>query len=106
MTKERSRLHSLAEAVDRRVSVLAGAAIYTEDDGRDALSTGVDFIALGRALIIEPEWVQKIAAGSGSFIRTMLKFEDRETLTMPLPFWNTIWNAPGWFPGVVAGSER
>ena len=106
MTKERSRLHYIAEAVDRRVSVLAGGAIYTEDDGRDALSTGVDFITLGRALIIEPEWVQKIAAGSGSLIRTMLKFEDRETLTMPLPFWNTIWNAPGWFPGVVAGSER
>ncbi len=106
MTKERSRLHYIAEAVDRRVSVLAGGAIYTEDDGRDALSTGVDFITLGRALIIEPEWVQKIAAGSGSLIRTMLKFEDRETLTMPLPFWNTIWNAPGWFPGVVPGSER
>ena len=55
MKKERSRLHYIAEAVDRRVPVLASGAIYTEDDGRDALSTGVDFITLGRALIIEPE---------------------------------------------------
>ena len=103
MAKDRSRLAYIAEAVAGRVPVLAGGAIYTEEDGRNALATGVDFITLGRALIIEPEWVQKIAAGSGSTIRTTLKPEDREALTMPQPFWTTIWNAPGWSPGVVAG---
>ena len=101
MTKDRSRLCYIAEAVGGRVPVLAGGSIYTEEEGRDALATGVDFITLGRALIIEPEWVQKIASGSGSTIRTTLKPEDREALTMPQPFWNTVWNAPGWFPGVV-----
>ena len=106
MTKDRSRLEYIAEAVDGRAPVLAGGAIYTEEDGRNALATGVDFITLGRALIIEPEWVQKIAAGSGSSIRTVLRSHDREALTMPQPFWTTIWNAPGWFPGVVAGAER
>ena len=100
MTKDRSRLCYIAEAVGGRVPVLAGGAIYTEEDGRDAMATGVDLITLGRALIIEPEWVQKVAAGSGATIRTRLKPEDREALTMPLPFWNTVWNAPGWFPGV------
>ena len=101
MTKDRSRLEYIAEAVGGRVPMLAGGAIYTEEEGRDALATGVNFITLGRALIIEPEWVQKVAAGSGSTIRTMLKPEDREALTMPQPFWNTVWNAPGWFPGVA-----
>lgn len=101
MTKDRSRLCYIAEAAGGRVPVLAGGAIYTEAEGRDALATGVDFITLGRALIIDPEWVQKVAAGSGSTIRTMLNSEDREALTMPQPFWNTIWNAPGWFPGVA-----
>ena len=106
MIKDRSRLHYIAEAVGGRVPVLAGGAIYTEAEGRDALATGVDFITLGRALIIEPEWVQKVATGSGSTIRTTLKSEDREALTMPHPFWTTIWNAPGWFPGVRAATER
>lgn len=101
MTKDRSRLYYIAEAAAGRVPVLAGGAIYTEEDGRDAMATGVDFITLGRALIIEPEWVQKVAAGSGSTIRTTLKAEDREALTMPQPFWTTVWNAPGWFPGVA-----
>ena len=100
MTKDRSRLYSIAEAVAGRVPVLAGGAIYTEEDARAALATGVNFITLGRALIIEPEWVQKIAAGSGSTIRTTLEPDDRELLTMPQPFWNTVWKAPGWFPGV------
>ena len=106
MTKDRSRLYYIAEAVDGRVPVLAGGAIYTEEEGRNALATGIDFITLGRALIIEPEWVQKVAAGSGSTIRTTLRSCDREALTIPQPFWTTIWNAPGWFPGVVAGAER
>ena len=101
MTKDRSRVEYIAEAVGGRVPVLAGGAIYTEEDGRAAMATGVDFITLGRALIIEPEWVQKVAARSGSTIRTTLKSEDREALTMPQPFWNTVWNAPGWFPGVA-----
>ena len=106
MMKDRSRLYYIAEAVGGRVPVLAGGAIYTEEDGRNALATGVDFITLGRALIIEPEWVQKIAAGSGPSIRTVLRSHEREALTMPQPFWTTIWNAPGWFPGVVAGAVR
>ena len=101
MTKDRSRLYSIAEVVGGRVPVLAGGAIYTEEHGRAAMATGVDFITLGRALIIEPEWVQKVAADWGSTIRTTLRAEDRETLTMPVPFWNTIWNTPGWFPGVA-----
>ena len=106
MTKERSRLCYIAEAVGGRVPVLAGGAIYTEEEGRDALATGVDFITLGRALIIEPEWVQKIASGSAHTIRTTLRPQDRLALTMPQPFWDTVWKAPGWFPGVVAESEQ
>ena len=106
MAKDRSRLYFIAEAVGGRVPVLAGGAIYTEEDGRSALATGVDFITLGRALIIEPEWVQKVAAGAGSSIRALLRSEDREALTMPQPFWKTIWSAPGWFPGVEAQKEQ
>ena len=106
MPKDRSRLYYIAEAVAGRVPVLAGGAIYTEEDGRNALATGVDFITLGRALIIEPEWVQKVAARSGSSIRTVLRAHDREALTMPQQFWTTIWNAPGWFPGVVAEADQ
>ena len=105
MTKDRSRLNYIAEAVGQRVPVMAGGAIFTEEDGREALATGVDFITLGRALIIEPEWVQRVASGSGAAIRTELRTGDREALTMPQPFWDTIWRAPGWFPGVVATPE-
>ena len=106
MTKNRSRLCYIAEAVGGRVPVFGGGSIYTEEDGRNALATGVDFITLGRALIIEPEWVQKVAAGSGATIRTTLGSADREALTMPRPFWDTIWRAPGWFPGVAARTEQ
>lgn len=100
MAKDRSRLCFLAEAVAGRVPLLAGGEIHTEDDALAALNTGIDFITLGRALIIDPEWVQKVATGVPGTIRTKLEAGQREALTIPEPFWKTIWSAPGWFPGV------
>lgn len=101
MSADRSRLCYIAETVAGRVPVLAGGSIYTEEEALDALATGIDFVTLGRALIIEPDWVQKVAGGASSTIRTLLKSDEREKLTIPKPFWTVIWNAPGWFPGVA-----
>jgi 2,4-dienoyl-CoA reductase-like NADH-dependent reductase (Old Yellow Enzyme family) len=100
MPKDRSRLSYIAEAVAGRVPVLGGGAVSTEADALEALATGIDFVTLGRALIIEPEWVQKVATGQSASIRTALRSSEREALTLPIPFWKVIWNAPGWFSGV------
>jgi 2,4-dienoyl-CoA reductase-like NADH-dependent reductase (Old Yellow Enzyme family) len=100
MAKDRSRLCFLAEAVAGRVPLLAGGEIHTEADALEALETGIDFVTLGREMIIDPEWIQKVAAGAPETIRTKLKAGQREELSIPEPFWETIWKAPGWFPGV------
>ncbi|TCM07417.1 NADH-dependent flavin oxidoreductase [Sphingomonas sp. PP-CC-3G-468] len=100
MQKDRSRLCHIAQTVAKRVPVLAGGAIYTEADAHEALAMGVDFVTMARALIIDPEWVQKVATGQSGSIRSLLAPDEREALTMPAPFWNVIWKAPGWFPGV------
>ncbi|WJY15499.1 hypothetical protein PCO82_01935 [Pectobacteriaceae bacterium CE90] len=100
MPTDRSRLCFLAEAVAGRVPLLAGGEIHTEADALDALQTGIDFVTLGREMIIDPEWVQKVTAGVPETIRTKLEAGQRQELTIPEPFWETIWKAPGWFPGV------
>ena len=58
----------------------------------------LEFIALGREIIMEPEWVNKIQSGKISEIRTTLSKNDRESLDIPEPLWNAIINTPGWFP--------
>lgn len=57
-------------------------------------------LALGRGLIIEPHWVQKLAEGKEDTIATTLNKEKQKELVIPDPLWNAIINAPGWFPGV------
>lgn len=57
-------------------------------------------IALGRELIMEPDWVEKVEQGRESEIRTTLSKNDRETLVIPEPLWQAIINTPGWFPVV------
>lgn len=100
MPKDKSRLALIAARIGGRVPVLAGGSIYTEKQALEALEAGADVVTLGRALIIEPEWVQKVAQPNSGALRTSLAPEDRDALTVPEPFWRTIWNAPGWFPGV------
>jgi len=57
-------------------------------------------MALGRELIIDPDWVQKIAEGKEAEIVTKIDKDKREELVIPDPLWNAIINTPGWFPGV------
>jgi 2,4-dienoyl-CoA reductase-like NADH-dependent reductase (Old Yellow Enzyme family) len=64
------------------------------------LETGVPLIALGRELIIDPEWVQKVEQGRESEIVTKINKNHQHELEIPDPLWQAIIHTPGWFPGV------
>jgi len=93
------RLTLISKKIAGRTVLLGGGSIYTADDGLVALQTGVDLITLGREMIMDPEWVEKIVQGKEDQIITTMRKGTREELEIPLPFWETIWKAPGWFPG-------
>jgi 2,4-dienoyl-CoA reductase-like NADH-dependent reductase (Old Yellow Enzyme family) len=44
------------EALPREVAVLAAGAIWTPEDAAAVLGQGADFVALGRAAILNPDW--------------------------------------------------
>ncbi|BBH20689.1 putative NADH-dependent flavin oxidoreductase YqiG [Paenibacillus baekrokdamisoli] len=96
----KTRFQWIQETVGERVPVIGVGSIHTADDALKVFQTGVPLIALGRELIIEPDWVQKIAEGRESEIQTTLTKEDQERLVVPTPLWQAIVNAPGWFPVV------
>ncbi|WP_077622349.1 NADH-dependent flavin oxidoreductase [Sediminibacillus massiliensis] len=96
----KTRIDHLQETIDNRVPLIGVGSIYTAEDARHALESGVPLLALGRELIIDPDWVQKVAEGKEDEIITELDKDKQEQLVVPDPLWNIITTTPGWFPGV------
>ncbi|GAA0492360.1 NADH-dependent flavin oxidoreductase [Salinibacillus aidingensis] len=96
----KSRIAYLLEVINHRVPLIGVGSIYSADDAIQALQTGVPLLALGRELIIDPDWVQKISEGKEEEIITELNKNHQEELVVPDPLWNIITNTPGWFPGI------
>ncbi|SET53244.1 2,4-dienoyl-CoA reductase [Salinibacillus kushneri] len=96
----KSRIAYLLETINNRVPLIGVGSIYTADDAKNALDTGVPLLALGREIIIDPDWVQKLAEGKEEEIITELDTDKQKELVVPDPLWNIITNTPGWFPGI------
>lgn len=96
----KTRIDYLLETIDNRVPLIAVGSIYSADEARNAFKTGVPLLALGRELIIDPDWVQKVAENKEHEIVTKLDKTKQQELVIPDPLWNIITNSPGWFPGV------
>lgn len=94
------RIQHLLEKIDNRVPLIGVGSIHTPDEAVKALETGVAMVALGRELIMEPDWVQKVQEGKESEIATSLSKKDQDVLVIPDPLWQAIVNTPGWFPVV------
>ncbi|SEN85756.1 2,4-dienoyl-CoA reductase [Mesobacillus persicus] len=96
----KTRMDHLLETINNRVPLIGVGSIYSAEDARKAFNTGVPLLALGRELIIDPDWVQKILEGKEDEIVTKLDKNKQKELVVPDPLWNIITNTPGWFPGV------
>ncbi|WP_123042705.1 NADH-dependent flavin oxidoreductase [Cohnella candidum] len=93
-----TRMQWIQQRVGQKKPIIGVGAIRTPDDSLKALKTGVPLIALGRELIMEPDWVGKIGGGNDTDVMTTLNPADQERLFIPDPLWNAIMNTPGWFP--------
>ncbi|ERN51439.1 NADH-dependent flavin oxidoreductase [Alkalihalophilus marmarensis] len=93
-----SRVTMIQERVGNKVPIIGVGSLHTPDDVKKALDTGVPFVSLGRELIMEPKWIEKVQAGQESDIATTLSRKDQETLVIPDVLWSAITNTPGWFP--------
>ncbi|MDW7617405.1 NADH-dependent flavin oxidoreductase [Peribacillus simplex] len=97
---DRPRIEIIKERVGDQVPVIGVGSIYTADDAIKALQSGVPLIALGRELIIDPEWVQKVEQGRETEILTKINKDNQQQLDIPDPLWQAIIHSPGWFPGI------
>lgn len=65
------------------VPLIGIGSIEHPADAEAALADGADLAAIGRELLREPQWVQKVAAGDTNSIRTQLSPSDMDELAIP-----------------------
>jgi 2,4-dienoyl-CoA reductase-like NADH-dependent reductase (Old Yellow Enzyme family) len=97
---DRSRMEIIQERVGSKVPVIGVGSLYSAEDVIKAFGTGVPLLALGRELIIDPDWVEKVETGRENEIETKIDHGAQARLVVPDPLWQAIVNTPGWFPGV------
>ena len=65
------------------VPLIGIGSVEHPDEAEEVLQDGADLIAIGRELIREPKWVQKVAIGDIASIRTKLSPLDMDELAIP-----------------------
>lgn len=96
---EKSRTQLLAEYIAGRIPLVGVCNIQTGADVDKVMSeAGADLIAVGRALVVDPHWVEKVQHNNESSIRRELTIDDQQEAVIPIPLWKLILEVEGWFP--------
>jgi 2,4-dienoyl-CoA reductase-like NADH-dependent reductase (Old Yellow Enzyme family) len=95
---KRLRAPMIYEHIGKRKPVIGVGSVRTPEDALRLLACGVPLLAIGRELLMEPDWVEKIQSGRESSIRTMLSLNAREELAIPEGLWKMMLGRKGWLP--------
>jgi 2,4-dienoyl-CoA reductase-like NADH-dependent reductase (Old Yellow Enzyme family) len=89
----------IAKHVNGRIPVIGVGLIYSPEQALVPITDGCDAVALGRVVLMEPEWVEKVTAGEEAQIRTALPANNADkTLTLPGPLYKRLLDVKGWIP--------
>jgi 2,4-dienoyl-CoA reductase-like NADH-dependent reductase (Old Yellow Enzyme family) len=99
-SNKRPRAALVIESLGGRIPVIGVGSIHTPNDALRILETGIPLIALGRELLMEPDWVLKVQDGQEDRIRTTLPKDGQRELVLPDGLWQAIMSRKGWLPVV------
>ncbi|GLO64454.1 NADH-dependent flavin oxidoreductase [Oceanobacillus kimchii] len=91
-------LGTIQQEVGRDIPLIGVGKIQTPDDALSALELGLPLVAIGRGLLVEPDWVRKVKKGNEFSIRTEITPADYEDLLFPDSMWEYVRSRPGWLP--------
>lgn len=94
----RPRIEQIVDRVGGAVPVIGVGSLYKPEDALKSLDTGISLVALGRPLLIDPDYVQKLAEGRAGDIATELDTTAQAELVIPDPLWGAISRPTGWLP--------
>ncbi len=96
-TGDRTTAEIVVDHAARRVPVIAAGHILTPDEAVRALELGLSLVAVGRGLVINPDWVELAQAGRSQQIETALNPTKLSELVVPDKLWSEIEARAGWF---------
>src|ERR1700722_16998189 len=96
-----SPITEFARVIAGRSAVMASGGIKTRMDADGALQVGADLVAVGRAVVVDPEWLFKVRTKSEASILAGLpkdESEIAEALSIPPRMVEYLLSRPGWIP--------
>src|SRR3954451_6775183 len=100
-TPAQNPITEFARVIAGRSAVMASGGIKTCRDAEGALGTGADLVAVGRAVVVDPEWLSKVRSQSEASILAGLPKDDLDiasTLSIPPRMVEYLLSRPGWIP--------
>jgi 2,4-dienoyl-CoA reductase-like NADH-dependent reductase (Old Yellow Enzyme family) len=100
-TPTESPVTEFARVIAGRCALMASGGIKTCRDAEGAIEMGADLVAVGRAVVVDPEWLAKVRSKSEASIRAGLPQDEREiaeALSIPPRMVEYLLSRPGWFP--------
>jgi 2,4-dienoyl-CoA reductase-like NADH-dependent reductase (Old Yellow Enzyme family) len=100
-TPAESPITALARVVAGRSAIMASGGIKTCMDAEGAIDLGADLVAVGRAVVVDPEWLPKVRSRSEASILSGLPKDEHEiakALSIPPRMVEYLLSRPGWIP--------
>ncbi|WP_414839547.1 NADH-dependent flavin oxidoreductase [Carnobacterium sp. TMP28] len=95
---EKPIIQFIQEKIGQEIPIIGVGLIQTPSDALEALELGIPLVAIGRELIVEPDWIKKVKEGKEETIRVEIDPHNRTDLMIPDEMWEYISSKPGWVP--------
>jgi len=100
-TPAENPITEFARVIAGRSAVMASGGIKTCVDAEGAIKLGADLVAIGRAVVVDPEWLSKVRSKSEASILAGLPKDEHEIaqgLSIPPRMVEYLLSRPGWIP--------
>lgn len=92
----RLTIEQIVAHVGDRVPLMAAGMLRTPEQAHAALELGLPLVAVGKGLVMNPDWMALARTSCGEKIRRELDADDKDALEIPPGLWRAIEAAPGW----------
>jgi len=99
-TSDQLTAELITKHVAGRVPVIAAGKVRTPSEAEEALNLGLSLVAVGKGLVMNPDWVELAQSQRASQIDTELALEKVSGIVIPDKLWGVIEasRGNGWFP--------
>jgi 2,4-dienoyl-CoA reductase-like NADH-dependent reductase (Old Yellow Enzyme family) len=100
-TPTENPITAFARVIAGRCALMASGGIKTCADAEGAIKLGADLVAVGRAVVVDPEWLSKVRSESEASMLAGLPRDEGEiarALSIPPRMVAYLLSRPGWIP--------